>query len=59
MFPDAHDQRSPQTCLRTGRRGRNAAPPRLVLVKPKTDPDNLFQWIYNDADIDASRCYSA
>jgi hypothetical protein len=25
-----------------------------VLVKPKTDPDNLFQWIYNDADIDAS-----
>ena len=27
----------------------------LVLVKPKTDPDNVFQWIYNDADIDASR----
>ncbi|HYL35868.1 MAG TPA: hypothetical protein VEV17_08160 [Bryobacteraceae bacterium] len=27
----------------------------LVLVKPKTDPGNLFQWIYNDADIDASR----
>lgn len=26
----------------------------LVLVKPKTDPDNVFQWIYNDADIDAS-----
>jgi hypothetical protein len=26
----------------------------LVVVKPKTDPDNLFQWIYNDADIDAS-----
>jgi len=25
-----------------------------VLVKPKPDPDNLFQWIYNDADIDAS-----
>ncbi len=27
----------------------------LVLVKPKTNPDNLFQWIYNDADIDNSR----
>jgi hypothetical protein len=26
----------------------------LVLVKPKTDPANAFQWIYNDADIDAS-----
>ncbi len=26
----------------------------LVLVKPKTDPDNVFQWIYNAADIDAS-----
>jgi hypothetical protein len=26
----------------------------LVLVKAKTDPYNLFQWIYNDADIDAS-----
>jgi hypothetical protein len=27
----------------------------LVLVKPKTDPDNVFQWIYNDADIDRSK----
>ncbi|HEX4594881.1 MAG TPA: hypothetical protein VH157_11430 [Bryobacteraceae bacterium] len=27
----------------------------LVLVKPKTDPDNVFQWIYNDADIDESK----
>jgi hypothetical protein len=27
----------------------------LVLVKPKTDPDNLFQWIYNDADIDTAK----
>jgi hypothetical protein len=27
----------------------------LALVKPKTDPDNVFQWIYNDADIDASK----
>jgi len=27
----------------------------LVFVKAKTDPNNLFQWIYNDADIDASR----
>lgn len=27
----------------------------LVLVKPKTNPDNVFQWIYNDADIDASK----
>lgn len=27
----------------------------LVLVKPKTDSANLFQWIYNDADIDAAR----
>ncbi len=26
----------------------------LVIVKPKSDPQNLFQWIYNDADIDAS-----
>ena len=26
----------------------------LVLVQTKTDPYNLFQWIYNDADIDAS-----
>jgi hypothetical protein len=27
----------------------------LALVKPKADPDNVFQWIYNDADIDASK----
>jgi hypothetical protein len=27
----------------------------LVFVKAKTDPNNLFQWIYNDADIDGSR----
>jgi hypothetical protein len=27
----------------------------LVLVRAKTDPNNLMQWIYNDADIDASR----
>jgi len=27
----------------------------LVLVKPKIDPANVFQWIYNDADIDASK----
>jgi len=27
----------------------------LVFVKGKTDPYNLLQWIYNDADIDASR----
>jgi hypothetical protein len=27
----------------------------LALVKPKTDPDNVLQWIYNDADIDASK----
>jgi hypothetical protein len=27
----------------------------LVLVKPKTDQDNVFQWIYNDADIDGSK----
>ena len=27
----------------------------LVLVKPKTDPANVLQWIYNDAQIDASR----
>jgi hypothetical protein len=27
----------------------------LAIVKPKTDPDNVFQWIYNDADIDASK----
>jgi hypothetical protein len=27
----------------------------LAIVKPKNDPNNLFQWIYNDADIDASR----
>ena len=27
----------------------------LVFVKPKTEATNLFQWIYNDADIDASR----
>ncbi len=26
----------------------------VVLVKPKIDPSNVFQWIYNDADIDAS-----
>lgn len=24
-----------------------------MLVKPKTDPDNLFQWIYRDTHIDA------
>ena len=27
----------------------------LVFVKAKTDPYNLFQWIYNAADIDGSR----
>jgi hypothetical protein len=27
----------------------------LVFVKAKTDERNLFQWIYNSADIDASR----
>lgn len=27
----------------------------LVFVKAKTNEKNLFQWIYNDADIDASR----
>ena len=27
----------------------------LVIVKPKTNPANVLQWIYNDADIDASR----
>lgn len=27
----------------------------LVFVRTKSDPNNLFQWIYNDADIDASR----
>ena len=27
----------------------------LVFVKAKTDPHNLFQWIYNGADIDGSR----
>jgi hypothetical protein len=27
----------------------------LAIVKPKTDPDNVFQWIYNDANIDASK----
>ena len=27
----------------------------LVLVKPKSDPDNLFQWIYNAADIDGAK----
>jgi hypothetical protein len=26
-----------------------------VFVKAKTDPANLFQWIYNEADIDAAR----
>lgn len=27
----------------------------LVFVKAKTDPDNLYQWIFNDADLDAAR----
>jgi hypothetical protein len=27
----------------------------LVIVTPKNDPNNLLQWIYNDADIDGSR----
>ncbi len=26
----------------------------LVIVKPKNDPNNFLQWIYNAADIDAS-----
>jgi hypothetical protein len=26
----------------------------LVFVKAKSDPNNLFQWIYNDADLDGS-----
>jgi hypothetical protein len=26
----------------------------LVIVRPKTDPNNLFQWIYNASDIDVS-----
>lgn len=27
----------------------------LVFVKAKTDPNNLYQWIYNGADLDGSR----
>jgi hypothetical protein len=27
----------------------------LVLVKPKNNPDNLFQWIYNASDIDGAK----
>ncbi len=27
----------------------------LVFVEAKTDPSNLFQWIYNSADIDGQR----
>jgi hypothetical protein len=27
----------------------------LVLVKPKANTDDVFQWIYNDADIDSSK----
>ncbi|HEV2200966.1 MAG TPA: hypothetical protein VGR73_14195 [Bryobacteraceae bacterium] len=27
----------------------------LVFVKAKTDPNNLFQWVYNDADLDVAR----
>jgi hypothetical protein len=27
----------------------------LMIVKAKTDPNNLFQWIFNDADIDGER----
>jgi hypothetical protein len=27
----------------------------LVFVKTKTDPYNLYQWIYNGADLDGSR----
>ncbi len=34
----------------------NAVPgDHLVFVRSKTDPGNLFQWIYNDADIDHAR----
>jgi hypothetical protein len=29
--------------------------PHLVFVRTKTDEYNLFQWIYNDADINAAR----
>ena len=29
--------------------------PHLVIVKAKQEASNLLQWIYNDADIDASR----
>lgn len=29
--------------------------PHLVLVRYKTDPYNLFQWVYNGADIDSQR----
>lgn len=32
-----------------------AAGDHLVFVKAKTDPNNLYQWIYNGADIDGSR----
>ena len=27
----------------------------LVFVRARNDPDNLFQWIYNGADLDGSR----
>ena len=27
----------------------------LVFVKPKTDPANLYQWIYNSADLSSAR----
>jgi hypothetical protein len=29
--------------------------PQLVFVKPKTTGSNLFQWIYNEADIDHAK----
>jgi len=47
--PEGNPNKARVTGMLEAKGGRH-----LVIVKPKTDPNNLFQWIYNAADIDDS-----
>ena len=47
--PEGNPNKARVTAILQAKGGKH-----LVIVKPKTDPNNLFQWIYNAADIDAS-----
>jgi len=47
--PESNPNKARVTAMLDAKGGKH-----LVIVEPKTDPNNLFQWIYNAANIDAS-----